>query len=317
MAAFIRDAVELSRPAQENMFSSLLSWLFDGYWPLHDHHNDPAVTVRSPKRIYSLQRLLAVGDVADIHLATAESDPRSETASPYILKVSRVPGGHTLLNTERKVLANLLTAAGDATYRKYLPTLVESFPATDRFPRRVNVFLPEPGCYTLEQVHEQHPALDARHLAWIFKRLLTVLGFSHRQHTMHGAVLPCHVMVHAAGHGLQLVGWGHSVDKGQRIKTVSTRYKAWYPPEVLEKRPAAPATDLFLAARCLIYLAGGDPVRNWMPDAVPAPMQRFIHSCLLEGVKMRPNDAWALLEEFDDLLLQLYGPPTFHELNMT
>ena len=59
----------------------------------------------------------------------------------------------------------LLTEAGDTTYRRYLPTLGESFPVRDEFPRRVNVFLHEPGFYTLEQVHEQHPALDGRHLA--------------------------------------------------------------------------------------------------------------------------------------------------------
>src|SRR5436305_891410 len=78
--------------------------------------------------------------------------------------------------------------------------------------------------------------------------------------TLHGAVLPCHVMVHAANHGLRLVGWGQSVEAGERIVTVSPRYRDWYPPEVRNNQPASPASDLFLAARCLVYLAGGDPV---------------------------------------------------------
>ena len=78
-----------------------------------------------------------------------------------------------------------------------------------------------------------------------------------------------------------------------------------------------PPTDLFLAARCLIYLAGGDPVRDRMPDTVPVPMQRFLQSCLLEGTRMRPDDAWALMEDFDELLHALYGPPKFHELTLT
>jgi hypothetical protein len=54
-----------------------------------------------------------------------------------------------------------------------------------------------------------------------------------------------------------------------------------------------------------------------MPDAVPAPMRRFLETCLLEGAKMRPRDAWELLDEFDELLRQLYGPPKFHDLTMT
>src|SRR5262249_39121674 len=150
-----------------------------------------------------------------------------------------------------------------------------------------------------------------------FKRLLTVLGFSHRQGAVHGAVLPGHVLVHAAGHGLRLVGWGQSVARGQRITTVPTRYRDWYPPEVLTRQPAGPATHLFPAAGALVSRAGGDPAPSWMPEAVPLPMQRFIRTCLLEKTRMRPNDAWALHEDFDLLLRQLYGPPKFHELTLT
>jgi hypothetical protein len=124
-------------------------------------------------------------------------------------------------------------------------------------------------------------------------------------------------LIHAAGHGLHLVGWGQSVAAGRRIGSVPARYKDWYPPEVLHEQPAGPATDLFLAARCLVYLAGGDPVTSRMPEAVPPPLRRFLAACLLESARMRPDDAWALLDDFDELLRGLYGPPKFHELTLT
>ena len=54
-----------------------------------------------------------------------------------------------------------------------------------------------------------------------------------------------------------------------------------------------------------------------MPEAVPLPMRRFIQTCLLESASMRPDDAWALMEDFDELLSALYGPPKFHELTLT
>lgn len=272
-------------------------------------------TVAGPGRTYNLLRLLAVGDVADVHLAGSGSDPGAEPR--YLLKVSRIPGGQALLENECERLAGLVDAASATTYRKYLPTLVESFSARDSFRKRVNVFEYQPGLFTLEQVHERHPALDGKHLGWIFNRLLTVLGFCQSQRVVHGAVLPCHVLIDAANHGLQLVGWGQSVEMGRQVRLVSTRYLDWYPPEVLEKQPATPAADLFLAARCLIYLAGGDPVRDRMPESVPAPMQRFLRICLLESARMRPDDAWKLQDEWGELLGRLYGPPRFHELTMT
>jgi hypothetical protein len=279
------------------------------------HPDNPPVTIRGPSDSYTLRHLLAVGDAADIHLTGSASG--AEARSTYVLKVSRSPEGDYLLDGERRTLADLRAAAGATTYGKYLPALAESFVMGGSWSRCVNVFLHEPGFYSLEQVHRQHPALDGRHLAWIFKRLLTVLGFCHRRSVLHGAVLPCHVLVHAANHGLQLIGWGQSVRMGRQVHALSARYRSWYPPEVLRQRPAAAATDLFLAARCLVYLAGGDPVRSRVPEAVPAPMRRFFDACLLEGPRMRPDDAWALLEEFDELLERLYGPPKFHPLTMT
>jgi hypothetical protein len=305
------------RPANAAALAERLAELLSAPPASETRPRERAITIESPKRTYTLLRLLATGDVADVHLASARSDPLDPADCLYAVKISRIEEGHSLLETERRTLVNLLSQAGTTTYSRYLPTLAESFLARDRFAKRVNVFLHEPGFYTLEQVHAQHAALDGRHLGWIFKRLLTVLGFCHQSATtVHAAVLPCHVLLHAANHGLQLVGWGQSVEMGKQVRMLSTKYRDWYPPEVFKKLPASAATDVFLAARCLIYLAGGDPVTNRMPDSVPTPMQRFLETCLLEGARMRPDNCWKLLEEFDELLRSLYGPPKFHDLAM-
>jgi hypothetical protein len=300
-----------------NPFASLVSWLCDGYWPTVEDDEELVVRVQDVRHRYTPIRRLASGDTADLYLASNAVKSSDGADTLCLLKIARGAEGNAHLDIERKTLTRLLGAVGSTTYWNYLPALVESFTTADRFPRRINVFRWANGFYTLEQVHEQHPALDGRHLAWIFKRLLTVLGFSHRQNVIHGAVLPCHALIHAAGHSLQLVGWGQSVRGGQFIGAVPPRYRDWYPAEVQHHKAASPDSDLFLAARCLIYLAGGDPVTNWMPEAVPPPMQRFLKTCLLESAAMRPEDAWAVMEDFDKLLHGLYGPPRFHELTMT
>jgi hypothetical protein len=300
-----------------NPFAALVSWFRDGEWPAADGQEELVVRLRDVRHRYGPLRLLAAGDAADVHLATAADEPRAAAETLYLLKVARAPEGNAHLDAERQTLVALSAAAGDTTYRCYLPALVDWFSTAGPAPRRINVFRWEPRLHTLEQVHEQHPALDGRHLAWIFKRFLTVLGFCHRRGVLHGAVLPCHALIHAPGHGLRLVGWGGSVAVRRPIRAVPARYRDWYPAEVQRRRPAGPATDLFLAARCLVYLAGGDPLTNHMPDTVPPPLRRFFKACLLESPSMRPGDAWALMEDFDELLFALYGPPTFHELTLT
>jgi hypothetical protein len=272
--------------------------------------------IPGPRGSWKLLRLLAVGDVADVHLARLEAG-RGETGPERVVKITRVPEGVDILDNERTVLTSLLARTGDMTWSRYLPALVDSFAPAGRPGERVHLFEYDPGLFTLEQVHDQHPALDGRHLAWIFNRLLTVLGYVHRAGTVHGAVLPGHVLVHPADHGVRLIGWGQSVPVGGRMQVLCTRYRDWYPPEVEERQPVSAATDLFLAARCLVYLAGGDVPSGWMPDAIPAPLQRFLRSCLAGGVRMRPRDAWELQDEFGALLRSLYGPPSFHPLTMT
>jgi len=115
---------------------------------------------------------------------------------------------------------------------------------------------------------------------------------------------------------LQLTSWGHAVQAGKVVKTISALYKDWYPPEILAKQPVLPGTDIYMAAKCMFYLAGVNPNQPITVSAeqIPIPMQRFFQSCLLPGVKMRPDNAWDLHKEFDDLLKTLYGKPKFHHL---
>jgi serine/threonine protein kinase len=277
---------------------------------------EQVITIPSPQRRYALEGLLAAGDVADIHAAAAD-DLGAPPDERYVLKVSRGRQTNEFLDHEHSILANLQEKARDTTYRHYLPVLVESFATPDKPARRINVFRYEPGLHTLEQVHQQHPALNGRHLAWIFNRLLTVLGFCHRHGIVHGAVLPCHVLIHAPSHGLQLVGWGQSVRSGGLVHLLSSGYEPWYPPEVRQVLPASAATDLFLAARCMVYLAGGDPLRSQVPPSIPPPMRQFFAGCLLEGPRMRPDDAWSVQDEFGDMLRRVFGPPTFVPLTLT
>ncbi len=268
--------------------------------------------ILSPSRKYELLDQLAAGDLADVHLAVAD-------AARYVLKITRPTGGNPLLASEARHLKLLARRSADRRYREYLPRLVESFvvPGTGG-DRQANVFVHREGFYTLEAIRRQHAnGLDARHLAWIFKRILAVLGFAHSCGLVHGAILPPHVMLHAENHGLQLLDWIHAVPAPSVLAFIPTAYRDWYPAEVLRREPASPATDIFLAAKCLIYAAGGDPAAGRWPEAVPVEMQRFIDTCLFAAPRMRPHDAWKLHEEFDGLLGQLFGPPKYHRLVMS
>lgn len=277
---------------------------------LADEAKEPLLTLKSPTCTYTLERRLAVGDVADVHLGESKGNR-------FIVKASRVPGGANALRIEATVLKTLADKAGATHYGKYFPTLVETFGVKDKIAKQVNVTSFEPEFLTLDDLKRRLPdGLGGRHLAWIFKRLITAIGFAHRSGTIHGAVLPTHVMIRPRDHSLQLIGWGQSVPVGQRITSGSSAFLDWYPPEVKSKVPASPATDIYMAATLMAWLSQPKNITTLVSPNVPEQLRRFFRSCMLEGQSMRPTDAWALLDQFEEALRYEYGAPKFVELRI-
>ncbi len=264
--------------------------------------------VVSPQRAYRVERFVASGDWCDVHRASSGGED-------FLLKIPRRLGGNNLLAKEREVLEQLNERSGTDLYARYFPAPRETFRDGER---RINVFAWREGYFTAEQIRARYPAgLPGHHLAWAFRRILEALGYVHQQGWIHGAVLPPHLLFHAQEHGLQLVDWIHAQRRGLVVDLVPDRFKAWYPGECRRKLGAVPATDIYLAAKSLVYLSGGDPIQGTFPATVPDRLQRFWTGCLLESPAMRPQDAWKLYDEFSELLEDLYGPPRYYPLDMS
>jgi hypothetical protein len=244
--------------------------------------------------------LVARGDIANLYLAR-----------PGLLKIPRDPADNDLIEREAVALT-LLHARGDARFLPYLPRLAggerQRDPGTGAV-RRVSILERLDGFVSLAEVRRAYPGgLDPRDAAWIWRRLLVGLGLAHRAGVIHGAVLPPHVMIHPGEHGLVLIDWCYSAwSPGHRIPAVVARYRDWYPPEVAARQEPGPATDIYLATRCMTDL---------MQAGAPRQLAAFAAGCELRQPSRRPQDAWRLLAELDDLLGRLYGPRRFRPFAM-
>ena len=246
--------------------------------------------------------LVASGDIASV-----TSLPDRGRIPAGVLKLARDPADGDLIGREAAAL-RWLAATGEPAYRPYVPALLQTRryadPATG-VTRRGNVLARLSGFVALETVRQRFPeGLDPRDVAWIWRRALVALGFAHRGGLVHGAVLPPHLFIHPHGHGLCLIDWCYSC-RGPNPATLPAlvaRYRHWYPGEVGPGYQPGPDLDIYLATKSLVTL---------IREPVPQPLAAFAAGCTLASPARRPDDAWQLLHEFDDLIERLWGPRKF------
>lgn len=287
--------------------------------------NDPIV-IQTRHRQYLVTDFLASGDMCNLYHCTYTLDGANRNG---IFKMTRSVSDNDLVGNEARILDHLLKQADPDTHA-YYPELVESIMYKDMDgspPLRVNILgvVNEIGSpkelYTLKEICEHYPnGIDARDMAWMWRRLLIALGTAHQQKVIHGAVLPTHVLIHPEMHGLVLIDWSYAVldppNTGERISAVSAAYADWYPQEVYAKHEPLPGLDIFMGARCMVVLIGGDPLKGTFPASVPPRLQKFFNWCLMPGERMRPQDTWKVLEEFDTTIEAIWGPRRYRRFEM-
>lgn len=268
--------------------------------------------ITTRQRVYHCDEPLLSGDLCDLFPSTAGSER-------VLVKIVRHARNNDLVQAEAEALRTFDRELNGQAVRAHFPSLMEDvlLPDSAGTQRRANILRFETGAVTLDAVMRAYPqGLHPADAAWMFNRLLAALALAHGLGLVHGAVTPAHIAIFPADHNGMLLDWCYSIAPGELLKAVSPPYRALYPPEVFERRPAGPSTDLFMAARCMALLLGGDAGATRFPDGVPRPLQNLLRACLIPAPHRRPSDAWAVFDDLQTLLRAHYGPPRFRPFAM-
>lgn len=284
-------------------------------------------TIRTKRARHEVRRGLGEGDITKLYETVTTVDGGFYNNAVGLLKVAKSPRDNDLVAAEalalKKIHANTDFHTGEPKFSRAIPVLLDTFIYSEGR-RRANVLIQLQDGYTMEEILYSFPdGVDPRHGVWMFRRLLMALGFAHEQGVIHGAVVPAHVFILPKDHGVILLDWCYSVDmpvcdseskttsilwtgvpkpapmaKVPAIKAMVPGWEKLYPAEVRDKKPASTATDLYMAAATMLQM---------MPRA-PRPLRAFFKGCMQTKQSMRPDDAWKLLREFDDLLKGMGEP---------
>lgn len=276
------------------------------------------ITVKAHRKEYEISGVPFRSGVANLYRCSFPDGAETRNA---VFKVVRDPMDNDLLENEARVLGLLKDSSEYDRFARYIPELTDSLvfrDAADPTPRRANVFLRDQYDYfSLQEIREANPrGIDPKDVAWIWRRLLVGTGFAHTNQVVHGALLPPNIFIQPENHGLLLHEWSYAVAEpetsGETIQAINADFERWYPQEVFQKKAPTPSLDIYMGAKNMVYLLGGDPETITFSSSVDRPLQKFFQGCLMEHPWQRPKNSWRLLEEFDGLLADLWGPRRFH-----
>lgn len=284
-----------------------------------------ATHISTPQATYAVTHLIAEGDLCNVYRCTFNDNGRSRQG---VFKITRDPVDNDLVENEARTLRFLHNRAGIDQYGPFLPSVQESLLYNDEVgkpSRLVNVLAMHPDIgspmelYNLEEVRRHHGRIDPKDMAWMWRRVLAVLGFAHQHNVIHGAVLPTHILIEPVDHKLLLIDWSYAVQNPSKtnvVKAVSTPYEKWYPLEVFAKEPPSPALDIYMAAGAMLYLLGLTPPFVAGLAMMEPALQRYFERCLASKPNQRPHNADAMLDEFDNIIEGLWGPRQFRPFAM-
>jgi hypothetical protein len=265
------------------------------------------IALRAGELEVVVRERLAFGLVANLYHCSVQNH------GDGVFKVARTATANKHLAREHAVLTRLHNTDAEGRFAAFLPRVVTtlSYAAPPDHPQRANVLAYHAGIhspdelYSLEEVRAAYPnGIDPRDMAWIWRRLLTVLGFVHDQQTVHACVTPDHVLIEPREHKLVLVGWCGAVRVGEQPVLVPPRFEDWRGGAVASfEHGASPAGDLRAASKTMSYLLG-----EQSEPAVERHLERAAEST--------SANAWRLLEDFDRMIEALWGPRRFRTFTM-
>jgi len=258
-----------------------------------------APTIRCGHRDYRTLAQLGAGAHAKIMLA----DRVGALTERVVLKIAHdgVPADYLI--RERDVLNQLQagTAPGAAYFSQRLPQAVALGSTADA--HRVLVLRHPTGFWgSLADVKRHYPqGIDARHVVWMWRRVLEVLAYAHADHWAHGNLAPEHLLVQPNDHGILIIGWA----RARRCRPSAADRGAWQARDLMQ---------LAWSMRAMLSNTHDEPA---IPPSTPRPLAALLTQASTDAAWCIAQGAEGLNALLGHAARESFGPARFIHFSPT
>ena len=221
------------------------------------------------------------------------------TRERLVVKLAPLAHADDAFTTEARLLQRLqaIDSPEAAYFSQRLPQVAASGAARDWRGRDTQALLLRhpPGYWgSLADVVAANPGgIEARHVVWLWRRVLEVLGFLHAAGFRHDDLQPAHLLVQPRDHGVMLIGWARAAESAGTAGTAERdlRQSAW-------------------AMRALLAGGAGDAPPD-LPASMPSPLAELLRRASEDAPWCAEQQAAGLERALGEAAAQSFGPPRF------
>lgn len=150
--------------------------------------------------------------------------------------------------------------------------------------------------------------LPQEHVNWVLNRLLEYCAYLSEIGFSHCGLNPESVFIIPENHGIQIVSFYHLTKFGNRIGTISGKYKNWYPQDTFVSKTANPLIDMECAKKIACYLLGE-------PSGNAIKLRKTHNEDFINFLVTQHDNAYKALTIYRDLLKKNFKKE-FHSLTI-
>lgn len=166
----------------------------------------------------------------------------------YYLKTVEIVGDKDLLKKSFDNYNHLMSLKDDASnhFKKYLPVSAKMTSETEL------VFTLSFRAVPLSSLG----VIEQKHANWILSRMFEFTGWMNQIGYSHAGINPESIYVMPENHGMTCISFYHLTKLSGPVKTVSAKYKNFYPPQLFTHKKADSNIDIELSKKTAVYLLG-------------------------------------------------------------